>query len=88
MGHKSRESIQSGSNGITFECGKYRARITFNNKTIHIGSFETKEEEAVEARQKKAKELFGEFLNECEKPQEIEIELSINIKKKPDIKVN
>ena len=51
----------SGSKDIMFECGKYRTTIKFSNKTIHIGSFKTKEE-TVEARQKKAKELLGEFL--------------------------
>ncbi len=37
-------------------------------------------------RRKPKNYLESEFLNECEKPQEIE--LSINIKKKTDIKVN
>lgn len=39
---------------------KYIAYITFNYKKIHIGTFNTPEE-AAEAYNKKAKELFGEY---------------------------
>ncbi len=47
------------------------------NKLIHIGSYKSKEE-AIEAKQKKTKELFGEFMmNDCEKPQIIEVKVTI-----------
>jgi len=45
---------------------KWLAQIKFEGKSIHIGSFKTIQE-ATEARQKKANELFGEFANSCEK---------------------
>ena len=58
----------SGTKGISFhkQTNKWRARITINNKEIHLGLFENIED-AIKARQEKAKELFGEFLNSCEK---------------------
>ena len=52
--------------GITWKNNKWRARITLNNKQIHLGYF-INIENAKKARQDKAKELFGEFLNDCEK---------------------
>lgn len=39
---------------------RWQARITFNKKTIHLGSFDT-EKEAVTAYNKKAKELYGKY---------------------------
>jgi hypothetical protein len=39
---------------------RYRASISINNKSIHIGYFDN-EEEAAKAYNEKAKELFGEF---------------------------
>ena len=44
----------------------YNAYIGFNGKSVFIGAFNTLEE-AKQARQKKANELFGEFTNQCEK---------------------
>ena len=35
------------------------------NKILHLGYFDTKEEAAL-ARLKKAKELYGDFMNDCE----------------------
>jgi hypothetical protein len=61
-----RKDNTSGVKGISFECNKYRVRITINNKKKHIGYFKTLEE-AKEARKKIANELFGEFTNACEK---------------------
>jgi hypothetical protein len=57
----------SGVKGVYFnkKCKKWQAQITINKKRIFIGRFETLED-AKDARQAKAKELFGEFLNECE----------------------
>jgi hypothetical protein len=57
----------SGVKGISFhtKCNKWQAFIKINGKMIYIGIF-TDIEEAKEARQKKAKELFGEYINKCE----------------------
>jgi len=41
---------------------KWIARVSFNNKRYHVGSFDN-EEEAGKARDKKALELHGEFVN-------------------------
>ena len=44
----------SGTTGVSFESGKWRARLRLNKKSIPLGMFDTKEE-AIEAR--KAGEL-------------------------------
>jgi hypothetical protein len=58
----------SGIKGVYFDKfrNKWCARISLNNKNLYIGRYKTIEEAAI-ARKNKAKELFGEFLNECEK---------------------
>jgi hypothetical protein len=58
----------SGTKGVVFEKRKnqWRSRITINGVLHHIGYYD-KLEDAVQARREKAKELFGEFINECEK---------------------
>ena len=58
----------SGIKGVDWykQTKKWRAQIKINNKCFHIGYF-TNLDDAKQARQKKAKELFKEFLNECEK---------------------
>ena len=57
----------SGIKGVWFDKArqKWAAEIKFNNKKIFIGRYE-KIEDAKQARQSKAKELFGEFINDCE----------------------
>jgi hypothetical protein len=57
----------SGVKGVTFhkQTNKWHAQITINGKYIHLGLF-TEINDAIEARRKKAKELFGEFINKCE----------------------
>jgi hypothetical protein len=58
----------SGTKGISFhkQTNKWRARISINNKEISLGLFDNIED-AKKARQEKAKELFGVFMNSCEK---------------------
>jgi hypothetical protein len=77
-----RKTSTSGYKGVSYDkkSDKWRAKIGFNNKIIHLGSFQTKEE-AVKTRANKAKELYGEFMNECEKVRE-EIKLIKDEKEK------
>jgi hypothetical protein len=56
----------SGIRGVTWEKNKWRARLEYNGKKIHLGYFDDINDAKL-ARQLKAKELFKEFLNECEK---------------------
>jgi hypothetical protein len=57
-----------GVKGVFYfgKTNKYVAQIKHNNKHHHLGLFDSLEE-AKEARQKKANELFGQFTNKCEK---------------------
>ncbi len=58
----------SGIKGVSFckDKNKWRARIEINGKEIHLGLYNNLED-AKNARQKKAAELFGIYLNVCEK---------------------
>jgi len=62
--NKLAKNNKTGVKGVIFykNLQKYRAVIQFNEKSIHLGYFDKLED----ARVKKAKELFGEFLNTCE----------------------
>ena len=70
---------------------KWEAKININGKQNHLGYFD-KIEDAVHARVKKAQELFGEFMNSCEKevtvniniPANTKVNLNINIKPNED----
>lgn len=59
---RKRKDNISGYKGVTWDkdLKKWRARITYNSKLLHLGSFGTPQE-AHEAYCNKAKELFGEF---------------------------
>ena len=59
---------KSGCKGLIWieKINKWRPYIKLNNKTIHLGSF-TIFEDAKKVRREKSKQLFGEFLNDCEK---------------------
>jgi len=61
-------SNTSGIKGVSFEkkANKWKASIRINSILIHLGYFDTIEEAAA-ARQTKANEHFGEFVNDCEK---------------------
>ena len=67
--HNSSMSCKNTSTvkGVYFDkpTNKWRAQITLNGKRIHIGLYNTLEEARI-ARQLKAKELYGEFMNQCE----------------------
>ncbi len=57
----------SGVKGVTWasKYNKWRSQIKFNKKSMIIGYFDDIED-AKKARQNKAKEVFGEFINKCE----------------------
>ena len=58
----------SGTKGVTWhkQMKKWCAEIRHNKKKIHIGYYDNIED-AIEARKDKAKQLFGEYMNNCEK---------------------
>jgi hypothetical protein len=58
----------SGYKGVWFNKNrnKWYAEIKYKKKKIHLGCFSTKEQ-AITARREKAKELFKEYTNDCEK---------------------
>ena len=65
---KIRKDNTSGTKGVYWykDRKKWLAYIRINGKHIYLGSFDNIED-AIKARQEKAKEIHGEFLNECEK---------------------
>lgn len=62
-----RSDNSSGIKGVHFNklMKKWQARIMHNGKTINLGFFDNIED-AKETRVKKAKEIFGEYINKCE----------------------
>jgi len=89
MNSKLSEKNTSGIKGVYYhkQRNKWVAEIKKDNKKIHIGCFETKEE-AAKARYEKAKELFGEYMNNCEKEITININNPSNEKLKINININ
>ena len=87
----SKLSSRNSSNykGVSFskQKNKWCAQIQSNGKNKHLGYFDNIED-AINARVKKAKELYGEFMNSCEKevtinlniPANTRVNLNINIK--------
>ena len=59
---KTTKTTLSKYKGVSFDkrYNKWRARLTFNNKTIHIGYYDN-EEDAAKAYDVKASELFGQY---------------------------
>jgi hypothetical protein len=57
----------SGVKGVTWNkrVKKWHAQIRVNGKTKSLGLYDSIED-AKKARQKKARELFGEYINKCE----------------------
>lgn len=56
---KRKTSSKAGYTGVYKENNRYRAVISVNRKSVHIGMFDTAEEAAL-AYNKKSKELYGE----------------------------
>ena len=58
----------SGSKGVCYDKSKkkWKSSIKLNSKSIHLGYFE-RIEDAIQARQIKANEMFGEFCHSSEK---------------------
>jgi hypothetical protein len=58
----------SGIKGVSWDkkSNKWRASIKINRKKIFLGNFETFDEAKL-ARQITANNIFGEFVNQCEK---------------------
>lgn len=56
---KRRTSSKAGYTGVYKENKRYRAVISINRKSVHIGMFDTPEEAAL-AYNKKSRELYGE----------------------------
>jgi len=93
MNRKLNYNNTSNFKGVYFHkpSNKWRARIMINGKSKHLGYFKNIED-AVNTRVKKAKEIFGEYINSCEKeinininiPENIKVNLNINIKSKED----
>jgi hypothetical protein len=75
----------SNYKGVHFDKqrNKWMAQIMINGKRKHLGCFDNIED-AVNARVKKAEELFGEYKNSCEK----EINININIPEKTKVNLN
>ena len=70
----------SGVKGVSLhkKSGKWSAYIWQNRKKVHLGLFRTKEE-AILARVNAAEEMFGEYINNCERNIIINIQnLNIN----------
>lgn len=56
---KRKTSSKTGYTGVYQENNRYRAVISINRKSVHIGMFDTAEEAAI-AYNKKSKEIYGE----------------------------
>ena len=84
-------SFKNTSNykGVSFskQRNKWMAYIDINGKHKTLGYFD-KIEDAVNCRVKKAKELFGEFMNSCEKEININLNIPVNTKVNLNININ
>ena len=88
MNRKLNSKNTSNHKGVCFDKQrkKWRAFININGKMNHLGYFD-KIEDAVNTRVKKAKEIFGEYMNSCEKEINININISTNTKVKLNINI-
>jgi|SRR5215472_961266 len=58
--HNRRLSGASGYRGVVAKRGGWAARISYNDRMLYLGTYDTPREAAL-ARDAKARELFGEF---------------------------
>ena len=81
MNSKLRSNNTSNYKGVIFDKqrNKYMAYVSINGKFKHLGRFDNIED-AVHARVKKAKEVYGDFMNSCEKEVIININIPANTK--------
>jgi hypothetical protein len=88
MNSKLRSDNASKYKGVSFDKqrNKYMACISINGKNKYLGRFENIED-AVNARVKKAEELFGEYINKCEKEITINLNVPVNTKVKLNINI-
>ena len=77
----------SNYKGITFDKKnkKWKAHIQVQGKKYNLGLFD-KIEDAVDCRVEKAKEIFGQYMNSCEK--EVTINLNISANTKVNLNIN
>jgi hypothetical protein len=87
MNRKIGSNNTSNFKGISYDNqrNKWMAGIKINGKKQYLGRFD-KIEDAVNCRVKKAKELFGEYINKCEK--EVTINLNIPANTKVNLNIN
>ena len=93
MNRKLSSKNTSNFKGVSFskQRNKWCAQIKINGKQYNLGRFDCLED-AVNARVRKAEELFGEYINKCEKeinininiPKNTKVNLHINIKPKEE----
>ena len=93
MNRKLSSRNSSNYKGISYDKqrNKWKAYIRINGKHKNLGRFDNIDD-AINARVKKAKEIFGEYINSCEKeinininiPDNTKVNLNINIKSQED----
>jgi len=88
MNRKLSTNSTSNYKGVSFNkrINKWMAHIKINGKQQYLGCFK-KIEDAVNARVKKAEELFGEYINKCEKEVTINLNIPVNTKVKLNINI-
>ena len=89
MNSKLSSKNTSNFKGVYFskKINKWMSQITINGKNKYLGRFDNIED-AVNCRVKKAQELFGEYINKCEKEINININIPANTKVNLNININ
>ena len=89
MNRKLNSNTSSNYKGISYnkKNNKWIAYIRINGKLKHLGYFDNIDD-AINARVKKAKEVFGEYINSCEKEINININVPANTKVNLNININ